>query len=67
MKDMSFKNLNWKYLDYNDNVMVIIITTAPNKVLDETLKDMDEWDKDLFKINIEKKGFMIEYIQLNTY
>lgn len=64
---MKFKDIKLKYLDYQDKVMVNIATNATNKVLDDTLKVMDEWDKDLFKLNIEKQGFMIEYIQFDTY
>lgn len=67
LNEMKFKDIKLKYLDYQDKVMVNIATNATNKVLDDTLKVMDEWDKDLFKLNIEKQGFMIEYIQFDTY
>jgi hypothetical protein len=67
MIDMKFKDLKFKYLDVDGRVMVNIVTTATNKVLDDTLKLLDTWNKDLFKSNIEKQGYMIEYIQFNTY
>ena len=67
MIDMKFKDLKFKYLDVDGRVMVNIVTTATNKVLDDTLKLLDAWNKDLFKSNIEKQGYMIEYIQFNTY
>lgn len=67
MLDMKFKDLKFKYLDVDGRVMVNIVTTATNKVLDDTLKLLDTWNKDLFKSNIEKQGYMIEYIQFNTY
>ena len=67
MIDMKFKDLKFKYLDVEGRVMVNIVTTATNKVLDDTLKLLDTWNKDLFKSNIEKQGYMIEYIQFNTY
>lgn len=65
--DMKFKEMKLKYLDYNGRVMVNIVTNATNKVLEDALKQMDDWNKDLFKSNIEKQGYMIEYIQFNTY
>lgn len=67
MVDMKFKDLKFKYLDVDGRVMVNIVTTATNKVLEDTLKLLDDWNKDLFKLNIEKQGYMIEYIQFNTY
>jgi len=67
MDNMKFKDMKLKYLDYNGRVMVNIVTNASNKVLDDTLKLIGEWNKDVFKSNIEKQGFMIEYIQFNTY
>jgi hypothetical protein len=67
MIDMKFKDLKFKYLDVDGRVMVNIVTTATNKVLDDTLKLLDAWNKDLFKSNIEKQGYMIEYIQFDTY
>ena len=67
MVDMKFKDLKFKYLDVEGRVMVNIVTNATNKVLDDTLKLLDTWNKDLFKLNIEKQGYMIEYIQFNTY
>ena len=67
MVDMKFKDLKFKYLDVEGRVMVNIVTNATNKVLDDTLKLLDTWNKDLFKSNIEKQGYMIEYIQFNTY
>ena len=67
MIDMKFKDLKFKYLDVDGRVMVNIVTNATNKVLDDTLKLLDTWNKDLFKSNIEKQGYMIEYIQFNTY
>lgn len=67
MVDMKFKDLKFKYLDVEGRVMVNIVTTATNKVLEDTLKLLDDWNKDLFKSNIEKQGYMIEYIQFNTY
>ncbi len=67
MIDMKFKDLKFKYLDVEGRVMVNIVTNATNKVLEDTLKLLDTWNKDLFKLNIEKQGYMIEYIQFNTY
>lgn len=67
MLDMKFKDLKFKYLDVEGRVMVNIVTNATNKVLEDTLKLLDDWNKDLFKSNIEKQGYMIEYIQFNTY
>lgn len=67
MLDMKFKDLKFKYLDVGGRVMVNIVTNATNKVLEDTLKLLDDWNKDLFKSNIEKQGYMIEYIQFNTY
>lgn len=66
--DMKFKDIKLKYLDFEGRVMVNIITNASNKVLEDTLKLLEDgWNKDVFKSNIEKQGFMIEYIQFNTY
>lgn len=67
MEDMIFKDLKLKYLDYQGKVMINIITTATNKVLEETLNELKKWNKDLFKLKINKKGFILEYIDLNTY
>lgn len=67
MKDMKFKELKLKYLDYQGRVMINIVTNAPNKVLEEAIGGMERWNKDLFKLKINKQGFMIEYIQLQTY
>ena len=64
---MKFKELKLKYLDYQGKVMINIITTAPNKVLEEGLNGMEQWNKDLFKLKIVKQGFILEYIELKTY
>ena len=65
---MKFKELKWKYLDYEGRVMITVITNAPNKVLDEQLSGLEDgWHRDLFKARINRAGFMIEYVELKTY
>jgi hypothetical protein len=47
--------------------MINILTTAPNKVLKEVLDSMEEWNKEFFKLQIDKQGYILEYIELTTY
>ena len=57
---MKFKDLKWKYLDYEGKVMITVITNAPNKVLDEQLASLEEgWHRELFKARVQIAGFMI--------
>jgi hypothetical protein len=65
--DIEVRNYNLKYLDYNGKVMINILTTASNKILKEVLESMPQWNKDFFKLQIEKQGHILEYIQLTTY
>ena len=65
--DIEIKNYNIKYLDYQGKVMINILTTAPNKVLKEVLNVMEAWNKEFFKLQVEKEGFILEYIELNVY
>ena len=67
MEDARFKDLKFKFLDFQGKVMIIVATNATNKVLDETVSTMEQWNKELFKGIITKQGFMLEYVDLNTY
>lgn len=64
---MKFKEYKVKYLDYQGKVMINVITTATNKVLEDALSEMPEWNKDFFKHKINKAGFILEYVQFDTY
>ena len=67
MEDLKIKDLKWKYIESHGKVTVEMITNAPNKVLDETLKQLESWNRELFKREIQKQGFDLEYVDLKTY
>lgn len=64
MEDMKFKDLKLKYLDYQGKVMINVMTTASNKVLEDALNELEKWNKDLFKTKITRQGHMLEFIDL---
>lgn len=61
---MKFKDLKLKYLDYQGKVMINVMTTASNKVLEDALNELEKWNKDLFKTKITRQGHMLEFIDL---
>ena len=67
LDDMQFKDLKWKALDYQGKIMIILLTDATNKTLNTVMDGLEVWHKDLFKRRIEKEGFHLEYVELNTY
>ena len=69
---MEFKEIKLKYLDYEDKVMIVLLTNAPNKALNDSLKETLEanegsWHRELFKKKVERTGYLLDYVNFDLY